>query len=157
MPVLYGQVNSNSGNAESAVNVLMDQLKKAQDGTKVVMDDWSIRYPTNTADVGRVCHDIAAKFIAAGSAEGRAALPQILQFSGEERFTKYQICEVFADIMGWTMGGMVANKEGNDPNASVQRPYDTHLSTKALKDLGVSIIAQDFRGWWRMQVGAYRH
>ena len=53
VPVLYGQAETN---AESAVNVLMDAVKKAQEGNAVTMDHWSLRYPTNTEDVARTCH-----------------------------------------------------------------------------------------------------
>ncbi len=43
--------------AESAVNILMDSVQKAQqDGVHIKMDHWALRYPTNTEDVGRVCH-----------------------------------------------------------------------------------------------------
>ncbi len=53
VPVLYGPANTN---AESAVNILMDSVLKAQqEGAKVVMDHWALRFPTNTEDVGRVC------------------------------------------------------------------------------------------------------
>jgi S-adenosylmethionine synthetase len=54
VPVLYGDAEEP---AESAVNVLMDTVWKAQaPGTKISMDHWALRYPTNTRDVGRVCH-----------------------------------------------------------------------------------------------------
>jgi hypothetical protein len=54
VPVLYGEAESPS---ESAVNVLMDAVWKAQDrNAGIKMDHWAIRYPTNTEDVGRVCH-----------------------------------------------------------------------------------------------------
>ena len=52
--------------------------------------------------------------------------------------TKYEICEKFGEIMGLSIKDIEANAEGNDPNASVQRPYDCHLSTKALRDLWIS-------------------
>jgi len=52
VPVLYGEAESP---ADSAVNILMDTVKKAHDGVKVKMDHWSLRYPTNTEDVARVC------------------------------------------------------------------------------------------------------
>lgn len=53
VPVLYGHAETP---AESAVNVLMDSVWKAQtEGTEIKMDHWAIRYPTNTEDVGRVC------------------------------------------------------------------------------------------------------
>lgn len=97
--------------------------------------------------------DIATKYL---ESEDRASLPKILQFSSEDKFTKYEICELFAEIMGVPLDGMVANTEGNDPNASVQRPYDCHLSTKALKDLGINVATQDFKGWWRREARAFR-
>lgn len=53
VPVLYGKAEVPS---ESAVNVLMDSVWKAQtEGVAIKMDHWAIRYPTNTEDVGRVC------------------------------------------------------------------------------------------------------
>lgn len=53
VPVLYGHAETP---AESAVNVLMDAVWKAQtEGATIKMDHWSLRYPTNTEDVGRVC------------------------------------------------------------------------------------------------------
>lgn len=83
-------------------------------------------------------------------------MPKILQFSSEDKLTKYEICKVFSDIMGLPITRIEANTEGNDPNAAVQRPYDCHLSTKALKDLGISVTTQDFIGWWRWSVRAFR-
>jgi S-adenosylmethionine synthetase len=54
VPVLYGEAESP---AESAVNVLMNSVWKAQEkDAGIKMDHWAIRYPTNTEDVGRVCH-----------------------------------------------------------------------------------------------------
>ena len=53
VPVLYGHAETPS---ESAVNVLMDSVWKAQtQGEKVTMDHWALRYPTNTEDVARIC------------------------------------------------------------------------------------------------------
>ncbi|KAH6724677.1 putative methionine adenosyltransferase 2 subunit beta [Leptodontidium sp. MPI-SDFR-AT-0119] len=151
VPVLYGEANTP---AESAVNVLIDAVWKAQEkGASVKMDHWAIRYPTNTEDVGRVVKDVATKYL---STDDKTSLPKILQFSSEDKMTKYEICEIFAEIMGLPLDGMVANTEGNDPNASVQRPYDCHLSTKALKDIGVPVATQDFKGWWRREARAYR-
>ena len=128
----------------------MDAVWKAQeegkDDAKISMDDWALRYPTNTTDVGRVCVDIATRYHGLG--EARVAMPKILQFSSEDRFTKYQICQTFAEIMGLPLNGMVANSVGNDPHAAVQRPYDAHLSTRSLKELGIDVRTVDFRDWW---------
>ena len=144
VPVLYGKAGEPK---ESAINVLMDAVWKAQEkDANVTMDHWAQRYPTNTEDVARVCCDVATRYLDQGIEQ--RALPKILQFSSEDRMTKYEICVLFAEIMGLPLDGMVAVTAGNDPKASVQRPYDTHLSTKALKKIGVKVHTQDFKAWW---------
>ena len=52
-------------------------------------------------------------------------------------------------------GGGDGGGKGGDVD-TVQRPYDTHLSTKSLKELGIDTYAQDFGAWWRWRVGAFR-
>jgi len=152
VPVLYGPTKNNS---ESAVNVLLDMVYKAQDPNSVIkMDDWAQRYPTNTEDVARVCKDIAEKYLQ--EKDQISSLPRILQFSSEDQMTKYEICEKLAQILGVPLPGMVRNKQGNDPNATVQRPFNTKLSTKELRELGIDVWTQDFIAWWRRQLGAYR-
>lgn len=190
VPVLYGHAETPS---ESAVNVLMDSVWKAQtEGTKIKMDHWALRYPTNTEDIGRICHgkflshfispslpsivifaaspifntwkrliltgrcrytDVAVKYLESGD---RKNMPRILQFSSEDRMTKYEICQTFGDIMGLSIANIEPNTEGNDPNASVQRPYDCHLSTRELKNLGIDVSTCDFVSWWRREVRAFR-
>lgn len=148
VPVLYGKAEEPK---ESAVNALMDVVWKAQDvqaeDAKINMDHWAQRYPTNTEDVGRVCKDVATKYLEAGDA--RSTMPRILQFSSEDRYTKYEICESFAEIMCLPIQDKLeANKTGGDPKVSVRRPYDTHLSSKTVKDLGINVQTQDFKAWW---------
>lgn len=50
VPILYGE----GTNEESAVNVLMDAVMGQKEGKVTKVDDWALRYPTNTEDVGRV-------------------------------------------------------------------------------------------------------
>ncbi|KAJ5089038.1 NAD dependent epimerase/dehydratase family protein [Penicillium argentinense] len=152
VPVLYGTASENS---ESAVNTLVDAVCKAQDANAgIKMDDWAQRYPTNTEDVARVSRDIVIKYLK--EKHRIKELPHILQFSSEDRMTKYEICETLAQAMGVQLPGMIRNKQGNDPNASVQRPYDTHLSTKALVELGIDVRTTDFTAWWRREMAAHR-
>lgn len=144
VPVLYGSAEEPS---ESAINVLMDLVWKVQEkNAEITMDDWAQRYPTNTEDVGRVCFDVASKYLAANEATRK--FPKVLQFSAEDKFTKFEICQLFAEIMGLPLTGMKGKKDGGDPKASVQRPYDTHLSSQTIKDLGISVKTQDFQAWW---------
>ncbi|EGX94934.1 NAD dependent epimerase/dehydratase family protein [Cordyceps militaris CM01] len=151
VPVLYGSAETP---AESAVNVLLDSVWKSQtEDKRFKMDHWAPRYPTNTEDAARVCHDIAEHYLGAAD---RASLPKILQFSSEDRMTKYEMCQKFAEIMGLPADNIEPNTEGNDPNAAVQRPYDTHLSTKTLKSLDIDLSTCDFTAWWRRELGAFR-
>ena len=145
VPVLYGEAEQLK---ESAINELMDKVWDAQkENAKVNMDDWARRYPTNTEDVARVCQSIAIRYLLE-DASARAKLPTVLQFTSEDRFTKYEICQIMGEIMGLPIGNITPSKEGNDPAAAVQRPFDCHLSTEGLKSLGIPIWTQDFRAWW---------
>ncbi|EHY54193.1 hypothetical protein HRR83_008233 [Exophiala dermatitidis] len=160
VPVLYGPVAES--NSESSVNILMDILYKAQEAkdknpssTPIKMDDWGIRYPTNIEDVARVCVD-TAKYYTSSAAAANKELPRILQFTSEDRMTKYEMCKTFAEIMGLPCDGIVADKDGGS-GAATQRPYDTHLDTSDLKKLGIDVSTVDFVAWWRRYVGAFRH
>lgn len=145
LPILYGSATKHS---ESAVNTLVDVIWKVQDEKAgIKMDDWAQRYPTNTEDVARVCRDIVIKYLKERSKIKE--LPKILQFTSENRMTKYEMCEKMAQVLGLSLAGMVRNKEPSDANATgAKRPYDTHLSTKVLQDLGISVKTMDFVSWW---------
>lgn len=156
VPVLYGETVPKENNKESAVNVLMDALWKSQDfKNKVVMDAYAIRYPTNTADVARVCCDVANLYL---SKQGDD-LPKILQFSSEDRMTKWEITQTFGEIMDLPVDKIEPDAEsGKKPAADgTLRPYDCHLSTEELQRLGIDVSTVDFVAWWKRWVGAYRH
>jgi S-adenosylmethionine synthetase len=144
VPVLYGTAEEPK---ESVINVLVESIWKAQEKDALItMDDWAHRYPTNTEDVGRVCVDLGSKYLAAYEAQPN--MGRIFHFSSEDRFTKYEICQLFAEILGLPLHGMRGTKDGGDPNAGVQRPYDTHLSNQSLKELGINVQTQSFKAWW---------
>lgn len=159
LPVLYGSAVKSG---ESSVNALVDMLvkvkvkvkaaKEGEDRSKVIkVDDWSQRYPTNTRDVARVCHDVAVRYYSTylNEADRVRELPRILQFTSEDRLTKYGMCEKLAQVLGLSLDGLVVRDEqGGNPGAPVQRPYDTHLSTKLLRDLGINVETVDFGDWW---------
>jgi len=154
VPVLYGSTEPADNNKESAVNTILDALYKSQK-EKVKMDDWAIRYPTNTEDVARVCVDIATYYL---TAKDKPSLPRILQFSSEDKMTKYEISQQFSEIMGLPMDGIVPDKDGGKPGPDgTMRPYDCHLDTSELKRLGIDVSTVDFVAWWRRRVKAFRH
>ena len=145
VPVLYGEAEKSK---ESAINELMDKVWESQkEGVKITMDDWARRYPTNTEDVARVCQSIAIRYLLEDFT-GRVKLPTVLQFTSEDCYTKYEICQIMSEIMGLPIDNIIPSKEGNDPTAAVQRPYDCHLSTNELQSLGVPIWTQNFQAWW---------
>jgi len=154
VPILYGSCEP----SESAVNSLMSQIWASQEPDpskpKIKVDDDAQRFPTNTEDVARVCLDISKLYLNPGD---RKDLPTILQFSSEDKMTKWGIVEEFADILGLPLEGMEPCKPKEEQHDGVQRPYDCHLDTSALKDLGIDVSTVGFRTWWRRELGAFRH
>jgi S-adenosylmethionine synthetase len=100
--------------------------------------------------------DVAALYTSKAEAGEAATLPPILQFSSEDMYTKYEMCELFAQILGLGLDGMERDTKGNEGNTGVQRPFDCHLSTRALRELGIEVHTQDFKGWWRWELHAVR-
>lgn len=149
VPVLYGRADSSDA-SKSSIHSVLDGVYKAQevkDGqAKMKVDDYAQRYPTATEDVGRVCADIARLYTSTSDTK----LPSILHFSGRDKMTKYQMSEMFADILGFSL----ENCERHDPTkgekeGEVKRPYDTCLlGGKELEDLGIDTSCMDFKGWW---------
>ena len=68
----------------------------------------------NTADVARVLKDIAVKYT---TSEDPSKLPRLLQFTSEDRMTKYEICQLLAEIAGLPLDHMIPN-DTNDPNST---------------------------------------
>lgn len=75
-------------------------------------------------------------------------LPSILHFSSEDQMTKWQICQMFADIMGLPLDNMVPLKPEEEPKDGTIRPYDCHLDTSELQKLGIDVSTVDFKTWW---------
>ncbi|KAF2179851.1 NAD(P)-binding protein [Zopfia rhizophila CBS 207.26] len=156
VPVLYGSCDDPT---ESAVNILMSQVWAAQKvkagDAKIKVDDYAQRFPTNTEDVARVCRDVCKLYL--DSSNANRNLPSILQFSSEDQMTKWEICNIFGEIMGLPLDGLEPFKPEEVLNDGVKRPYDCHLDTSALKELGIDVHTANFRIWWRREVGAFRH
>lgn len=147
VPILYGSCDEPS---QSAVNVLMSQLWNAQqlkdEDPRIKIDDYAHRFPTNTADVGRVCRDLCKLYLDPANADRE--LPRTLHFSSEDGMTKWDIVKIFSEIMGLPLDGLEPFKPSEEPTDAVKRPYDCHLDTSVLKDLGVDTSTVDFRTWW---------
>ncbi|GAA5930012.1 hypothetical protein JCM3775_004486 [Rhodotorula graminis] len=142
VPVLYGKAESHS---ESAINILVESVRKAAKGEPVKMDDWAKRYPTNVADIARVLVELAEK-------SSSTTLPSILHFSAQQEHTKYTIAQLFARLHNPPLelgDNLVRVSDGPKPGETV-RPQDCHLSNRAIEALGIDTSrCVDFEAWWR--------
>lgn len=143
LPLLYGACDEPQ---ESAVNVLMSQLWAAQKlgdtDPDMHMDHYALRFPTNTQDVARVCRDLSDYYRSTENADTQ--LPAILHFSAHDQMTKWQIVQTFADITGLPLDRLQPQSEPSDGT----RPYDCHLDTSDLEQLGINVSTVAFRDWW---------
>lgn len=141
VPVLYGEAQKNE---ESAINVLIDGVKKALNGQKVLMDDWATRYPTLVDDVAKVLEALV---------DYKEPLPPILHFSSSVKYTKYTISLIFAGLLGLSQQAtqnLIPQPDGPKPGSSETiRPKDCRLSNRALDRLGIRIQTADFSDWWK--------
>ncbi|KAF8938661.1 hypothetical protein BGZ58_000399 [Dissophora ornata] len=135
VPILYGATEYNG---ESAVNALIDSVK---DGKATSMDHYCIRYPTNVADVARVIKDLSLKV-----RQEKVFISGVLHFSNEEKFTKYEICEVIAQVMGASVDHLKPASEA-PKDAGTTRPYDCHLSNRCLNGVGIDTHCVKFSDW----------
>lgn len=79
-------------NADTAVNILIDVVSD-QSGKKYNMDHYATRFPTNVVD-------IADFLVRLAGLPPITPLPPILHYSAPEPFTKYEMCLIFAKILG---------------------------------------------------------
>jgi len=138
VPVLYGPAPLN---ADSAVNILVDVVRD-QSGKKYTMDHYQTRFPTNVLD-------IASFLVRLAKRPKSAPLPPIIHYSTEEPFTKYEICLVFARILGLPHAHIIPDA-GPPPPGSTPRPHNTQLYLRETEDLGVEggLGTGGFEEWW---------
>ena len=79
----------------------------------------------------------------------KKTIPPIIHYSGDEPFTKYEICLVLAKILGLPHKHI---EPVSDPptGTTVTRPRDCHLYTRETEDLGVEggLGLSLFEEWW---------
>ncbi|KAK9234308.1 hypothetical protein V1525DRAFT_413482 [Lipomyces kononenkoae] len=141
---VYGEAENMS---ESAINILIDITININREAEVSMDNWQIRYPTNTSDIGRVLRDLSDLIIS-----GRKEVPPILHFSATQKFTKYEICQIFGDLLGVPTTHLKRVDAVDHSDSVVIRPHDCCLSNKRLEELGIDTSTVDFVAWWRKRL-----
>ncbi|KAK7437900.1 hypothetical protein VKT23_018335 [Stygiomarasmius scandens] len=135
VPVLYGPAPKNS---DSAVNILLDVVQD-QSGKQYKMDHYATRYPTNVVDI--------ANFLARLT-DVKKPLPPILHYSAAEPFTKYEMCLIFAKILGLPHSHIIPDAEPPKGEAAVSRPKDCQLYTRETEDLIGDLGLSLFEEWW---------
>jgi S-adenosylmethionine synthetase len=80
----------------------------------------------------------------------KTPIPPILHYSGDEPFTKYEICLTFAKILGLPHDHILPNAEAPSAADATTRPRDCHLYTRETEDLGVEggLGLSLFEEWW---------
>lgn len=129
LPILFGPTPDLRA---SAVTILAANLLAAR-GACVKMDDLALRYPTFTCDIARQLLRLASP-VYAGTLRG------IAHYSAEEPMTKFQMALTMAQLIGVDPAQCLPD---HTPPA-VPRPYDCHLSTRRLRQLGLFVEPTPF-------------
>eukprot|EP01135_Chromosphaera_perkinsii_P003985 Nk52_evm28s265 gene=Nk52_evmTU28s265 len=124
VPVLYGSVETLE---ECAISQILGQLLRNEPCT---VSDYEIRYPTHVRDVAKVCKFLVSMY----SSADRTTLPSIVHFSANEKLTKYGMMKVMAKVFKRPIGHIRGDSEA--PTSGAARPYDCHLNTGALREMG---------------------
>ncbi|KAJ3253474.1 hypothetical protein HK103_000506 [Boothiomyces macroporosus] len=134
VPILYGHTLFN---AESAVNILIDVISNPK---PVEMDHFQSRFPTNVQDVALAISKIIDLL-------KQKDINGVYHFSAKERMTKYEMCQIFSEILNINIDHLKPNAEPpKDPVAT--RPVDVQLSTKKLESVGVVVDCVNFKTWF---------
>ena len=123
VPVLFGPTADLS---ESAVTMFAATVMNR--GKTATVDDWQIRVPTYTCDVGATLSLMCAAALAARLAPG------IYHYSSPDRITRWGMCRMFAELLEGASVDHVTRLEGAPPGAP--RPFDCQLAVHKLKAAG---------------------
>ncbi|EMD35673.1 hypothetical protein CERSUDRAFT_116405 [Gelatoporia subvermispora B] len=140
VPVLYGPTPNNT---DSAVNILLD-IVADQSGKTYKMDHYATRFPTGVVD-------IADFLVRLATLPPSRQIPPILHYSASEPFTKYEMCLIFARILGVPHSHIIPDAEAPKGDAATSRPRDCQLYTRETEDLmeGYGGLGwTPFEEWW---------
>jgi len=109
---------------------------------------WQVRIPWNSFFLESLWHSFPIEL--------KREIPPILHYSGEEPYTKYEICLVFAKILGLPHKHIIPDAEPPTGEGATSRPRDCHLYTKETEDLGVEggLGLSLFEEWWTARLAS---
>lgn len=132
VPVLYGPT---ADIGESAVTVFARTVVERSAGRKV-LDDWQIRVPTFTLDIGETLANIGAALV------GNSLPGGIYHYSApSEGLTRFTIARRIAGLMGLPCDHVDGDAR---PPAGAPRPRDAALSCEKLAVAGLAAPATPF-------------
>lgn len=132
------------------MDVVQDRSKGAN------MDDYAIRYPTNVVDIASFLVRLTGMYVLVEiliikirdfTALKADSLPPILHYSANEPFTKYDMCKIFANILGLSLDHIKPVSTPPTGPGATTRPYNCHLSTAETEKL-LPLQCSGFRQWW---------
>ena len=130
VPVMYGPTADLS---ESAVTMFAAVVLASE--TPATVDDWQVRVPTLTSDVGATLVNVANAAVAGAAVRG------VYHFSSRERFTRWTLVAEFARLLGRSTSH-VTRLDGPPPGAP--RPRDCMLSCDRLAAAGLAAPCTPF-------------
>ncbi|THH06017.1 hypothetical protein EW145_g4379 [Phellinidium pouzarii] len=147
VPVLYGPAPKNS---DTAVNILIDVVED-QSGKQYKMDHYATRFPTNVVDIAAFLPTGIVPPPPSAPSALQKPIPPVLHYSASEPFTKYEMCLVFAQLLGLSHAHIVADAEVPTGAAAISRPRNCQLNTaetEALLGGPGSLECSIFEEWW---------
>lgn len=128
LPVLFGPTTDLS---ESAISVFANTVRDAH--VPRVLDDWQVRVPTYTPDIGatiaRVCDALVAGEVPADLLSG------IFHYSSDDCLTRFTIAQLIAELVRLPTDHIT--RDANPPPGA-PRPRDAKLDCGRLKALGLA-------------------
>lgn len=121
IPVLFGQIEKLS---ESAVTSIAKVLQNPQPQS---IDNWAVRYPTDTTDTAGVIAQIIEY-------KQMSDISGVYHWSGNEALTKYDMALVMAKT--WSIDPSFLTPDSNEP-AGAPRPKNCQLDTSKLEAIGI--------------------
>ncbi|XP_029636534.1 methionine adenosyltransferase 2 subunit beta [Octopus sinensis] len=132
VPILYGQVEFLE---ESAVTILLKSILNS--GVTSHSSHYERRYPTHCDDLASLIMLISEK-----KCFQQEKISGVFHWSGNDNMTKYDMMTAMADIFSLDMSHIVADDKSNP---STKRPYNAHLSSERLENLGINVDKTPFR------------
>ncbi len=126
VPILYGPTTDLEESAVTAgvARALLDGKTARRE-----CDDWAVRHPTCTTDVGAAILGLVERHVSAGDVNGT------YHFASPERMTKYTMALVLAEFFGRDPSILVPLAEPA-PGAA-PRPMDSTLACARIEALGI--------------------